>query len=175
MNHTPASDESPERRRLRERLAPAQARRHVVGVTASRGGVEEIALDQEQGSTRGAAQDVGLFEDRIEHRRDIARRGIDDLQHLRRRGLAVEEFAQFRQEPRVLDRDYRLVGEALQELQLDGIERAWLVAIDHECADGAVFGAERRADHDMNAGGARDLKSGPIRDRRIEIGQDRGC
>jgi hypothetical protein len=38
---------------------------------------------------------VRLFEDRIKHSREIAGRGIDDAQHLSRRGLLVEGFVAF--------------------------------------------------------------------------------
>ena len=39
-----------------------------------------------------AAQGVRLFEDRVEHRREVAGRGVDDLQNLGGGGLARERF-----------------------------------------------------------------------------------
>ena len=39
---------------------------------------------------RGLAQAHRLFEHRVEHRREVAGRGIDDLQHLGGRGLLLQ-------------------------------------------------------------------------------------
>ena len=41
---------------------------------------------------RGIAQPHRLFEHSVEHRREITRRGIDDLQHLCRGGLLLQCF-----------------------------------------------------------------------------------
>ena len=49
----------------------------------------------------------------LEHRREIAGRGIDDAQHLGRRGLLLQRLARLGDEPRVLDRDDRLRREIL--------------------------------------------------------------
>ena len=42
------------------------------------------------------AEAVRLFQDRVEYRREIAGRGIDDLQHLGGRGLLLQGLAQSR-------------------------------------------------------------------------------
>ena len=46
-----------------------------------------LALENEQGSCRSAAERVSLVEHRIEDRREVTGRGIDDLQYLGGRGL----------------------------------------------------------------------------------------
>ena len=64
-----------------------------------------------------------LFQHRIEHRREIAGRGIDNLQHLGGRGLLLQRLPLLGQQPRVLDRDHRLIGEGADELDLPVGER----------------------------------------------------
>ena len=59
-----------------------------------------------------------FFEHRVEHRREVAGRRIDDLQHLGRRGLLLQRLARLGQEPCVLHRDDRLRREVLQQCYL---------------------------------------------------------
>src|SRR5712691_9277281 len=40
----------------------------------------------------GSTETVSLLQYRVEHRRGVARRGIDDLQHLGGRGLALQRL-----------------------------------------------------------------------------------
>src|SRR5215831_5823595 len=54
----------------------------------------------------------------IEHRGEIAGRGVDDLQYLGRRGLLLQRVAGLGQEPRILHRGHRLRGEILQQRNL---------------------------------------------------------
>ena len=61
------------------------------------------------------AQPHCLFQHRVEHRREIAGRGVDDLQHLGGRGLLLQCLARLGDQPRVLHRDDRLRGEVLQQ------------------------------------------------------------
>ena len=71
----------------------------------------------------GPAQPHRLFQHRIEHRRQIAGRGVDDLQHLGGRGLLFQRLALFGHQPRVLDRDHRLIGEGADKFDLPVGER----------------------------------------------------
>ena len=64
-----------------------------------------------------------LLQNRIEHRRQIARRGVDHLQHLGGRGLLFQRLALLGQQPRVLDRDHRLIGEGADQFDLPVGER----------------------------------------------------
>jgi hypothetical protein len=48
----------------------------------------------------------------------------DNLEHVGGRGLLLERFAQFVEQPGVLDGDNRLVSEVLDELDLLVAERA---------------------------------------------------
>src|SRR5262249_41649933 len=59
-----------------------------------------------------------FFEHCLEHGRKDARRRIDGLQHLRRCCLLLQRIAQLVEQPRVLDRDDGLAGEAFDEFDL---------------------------------------------------------
>ena len=78
---------------------------------APRDGAKEFAVIGQQGAVRRFAKGVRLFQYRIEHRREIARRGVNDTQYLGGRGLLVERLAGLGDQPRVLDRDDRLGGK----------------------------------------------------------------
>jgi hypothetical protein len=53
---------------------------------------ETLTVIGRERAERRFAQSGCLFEHRVEHRREIARRGIDDLQHLGARGLPPQRF-----------------------------------------------------------------------------------
>ena len=80
--------------------------------------METLAIIGVQDAERGSAQPHRLFQHRIEHRRQIAGRGIDHLQHLGGRGLLLQRLALLGDQPRVLHRDHRLGGEVLQQRDL---------------------------------------------------------
>ena len=72
----------------------------------------------------------------LEHRLQLARRGGDDLQHFRGRGLLLQglaqiigALAQFLEQPRVLDGDDGLLGEVLDQRDLLVGERPHLLAV----------------------------------------------
>jgi hypothetical protein len=54
-----------------------------------------LAIVSQQGAVVGTAEDVRLFQNRVERRREIAGRGIDDLQYLGGRGLLLKRFSKF--------------------------------------------------------------------------------
>jgi len=78
----------------------------------------------------GLAQAHRVFEHGVEYRREIARRGIDDLQYLGGRGLLLQCFARLSQEPCVFHRDDRLSREIFKQRDLLVRERTDLFAID---------------------------------------------
>src|SRR5215471_5071431 len=90
----------------------------------------------------GPTQPLGSPDERVEHRLQIERRAADDLQHIARRGLVFERLLQvvrailqFVQEPRIFDRDYRLVGEAFDQPDLFVREGPNFLTIDVDGAD----------------------------------------
>ena len=110
---------------LRERGRHA-ARRH---------GMETLAVVGVEHSERRLAQPHRLFQHRIEHRRQIARRGVDHLQHLGGRGLLLQCLPLFGDQPRVLHRDHRLRREVFQQGDLLVGERPGFLAIDRDEAE----------------------------------------
>ena len=60
------------------------------GIALCRHCAEILAVVGHQGTHRGAAEPVRLFQDRLEHRPRIARRAVDDFQHLGQRGLPCQ-------------------------------------------------------------------------------------
>src|SRR5437899_435536 len=81
---------------------------------AARGGrLEPPPVRDREGAEISAAKTHRLFEHRVEHRREVARRGIDDLQDFGSRGLLLQGLAGLGDEPRVLHRDHGLGGEVL--------------------------------------------------------------
>ena len=75
------------------------------------------------------------LDQRDEHRRQIKRRAADHLEHIGGGGLLLERFGQITRpllhllkQPRVLDGDYRLIGECLEQFDLAIRKRANLGA-----------------------------------------------
>ncbi len=64
------------------------------------------------------AQPHRLVEHRIKDRREVAGRGIDDLQYLGGGGLLLQGLARLRDEPRIFDGNHRLCSEILQQCNL---------------------------------------------------------
>src|SRR5260370_18000069 len=89
------------------------------------------------------AQPDCLFEHCTKHRREIARRGVDDPEHLRGGGLLLQRLAEFRKEPRVLDRDDRLVGEGAYQFDLALGERLDPMAAERNHPDGFALAQYR--------------------------------
>src|SRR5262249_28489209 len=87
--------------------------------------VQRPAVRQEDPRIGATAEAGGTFHNRIEHRLDIGLRLADDAQDVARGGLLVECRGQLtvtclylREQPHILDRDHRLIGEGLEELNL---------------------------------------------------------
>ncbi len=94
----------------------------------------------------------GVLQHGLEHRIQFAGRAGDDLEHLAGRGLLLQRLgeivgalAQFVEQPRVLDRDHRLRGEILHQLDLLASEGTHLLAVDNESTDQLVVLEHRHA------------------------------
>ena len=57
--------------------------------------LEMTAMDDHQRTESGLAQGMRLLQDRVENRREVAARGIDDTQNLCGRGLLCERLVAF--------------------------------------------------------------------------------
>src|SRR6266567_4723860 len=98
-----------------------------------------------------------LLEYRVEHRREIAGRGIDDLQYFGSGGLLLQGLARLVDQSRILHRDDRLRSEVLQQRDLPARERADFGSADRKRADGDAFPDQRYPQQASDAG----LNSGP--------------
>ena len=67
---------------------------------------------------RDATQAVRFLQNYIKYGREIAGRGVDDLQHLSGRGLLLQRLACLGNQPGVFDRDDSQVGEGRDQLDL---------------------------------------------------------
>jgi hypothetical protein len=94
---------------------------------------------------------VRLSQNCLEHRGEITRRGIDDLQYLRGCGLLLQCLARFGQQPRVLYRDDRLRREVLEQCNLLVRERVDLVAVNDHCAQQNIVFEQRHRDLAANS------------------------
>ena len=87
-----------------------------------------------------------LFEDRVEHRRKVAGRRVDDLQHLGSRGLLFQRLPLFGDQPRVLNRDHRLIGEGADEFDLPVGKRFHPKASEDDHASHLALAQQRHAE-----------------------------
>ena len=164
--HDP-SDDGVVRCQSRKRSLRLAATGHAEAVAAHH--VNEFAVIAIHPPHPGAAQPHRALDDDVEHRLHVRRGGGNDLEDVGRRGLPLQCFPCLVEQPRVLDGDRRLVGEALQERKFLRGERLQLVAIDDEGADRLVVAPQRRAAHGAGAGRAGMRRAWPIRHRRIDM------
>jgi len=74
-----------------------------------------IAIITENHSSVRATEPDGRSQERIKYHLQIERRSADDLKHIGRSGLLLQGFAQFIQQPRVLNGDDGLGSICLSE------------------------------------------------------------
>src|SRR5215471_19288611 len=113
-----------------ERL-PQQLRQRV-GQAARRYGPELASVCELQSAEIDPAQPVCFLQYCLEYRREVAGRGIDDLQYFGGRSLLLQCLACLGQQPRVLHCDDRLCGEVLQQRDLLVGEGPHLLAVSAE-------------------------------------------
>ena len=83
------------------------------------------AVDNTRDHRRMAAEKpLGAFRDRFEYRLHVRRRAGDHLEDVGRRSLPLQRLLRLVEQPRVLDGDHGLVGEALEYRNLVFRERA---------------------------------------------------
>src|SRR6516162_359311 len=104
---------------------------------------EVLAVIGHQSPVRGAAQRMRLLQYRVEDWREIAGRGIDDLQYLRGRGLLLQRLARFGEEPGILHRNHRLRREILQQCDLLVGESASLLSVNNKVSEKCVVLTQR--------------------------------
>ena len=138
LDHLLRGGSSPEggvRRRPETQLASA-----CLGIggrrVVQRDGAKRISFAKPKRAEFGLTNASGIRKHRLEHWLQLTRRATDDTQHLRGRGLLLQrlgEIARARlhlvEQPHVLDRDHRLVGEGGDQLDLLVGERPDLGAL----------------------------------------------
>jgi hypothetical protein len=67
-------------------------------------------------------------QDRVEHRGEVAGRGVDDLQYLSGRGLLLQRLARLVDQPRIFHPNHRLRGKIFEQCDLLVAERQDLEA-----------------------------------------------
>jgi len=97
--------------------------------------MKALTIPSSKNAKRRLAQPCRLFQHRVEYRRQIAGRGIDDLQYLSGRGLLFQCFVRFGQKPRVLHCDDRLGGEVFEQGDLFLGERSNLLSHSDNIAE----------------------------------------
>ena len=104
----------PLQHRIGAALAMFAQERHEIGRKAARGGhTAALALEGPQNAPDTATKADRLLQHCIEHRGQVAGRAVDDTQDVSGCGLLFQGFARLAQQPRVLHRDHRLLGEIL--------------------------------------------------------------
>ena len=74
-----------------------------------------FVAEQEDAQILDGEQVPATVKDLVEHRRGVGHRAADHLQHLGRGGLLLQRLLGLVEQPRVLDRDHRLMGKGLQQ------------------------------------------------------------
>ena len=87
-------------------------------------------LQPEDDGLLGAAQALRSVHNALQDRLQLKFRSADDTEDFRGRSLSFKQFAQFRQQPRILDGDHRLVGKIRHQFDLLVGERADFLPIE---------------------------------------------
>ena len=100
----------------------------------------------------------GALDDGVEDRLHVRGRAADDAEHLGRCRLMLQRLAQFcvalldlLEQPHVLDRDDRLIGEGFEKLDLLFGKRPDLRATNHDRPDRNALAQQRRRKNCPNA------------------------
>jgi hypothetical protein len=136
--------------------------RRVVIAARQRGEHDLIAVDPGQRARVRAKQADGALHNRVEDRLDIRLGAADDAQDVAGGGLRVQRRGQLAvarlelgEQPHVLDRDHRLVGEGLEESGLPRSEEMNLSAPDEDDANRDAFSRQGDRKHSPVAEPAR--------------------
>ena len=107
--------------------------------SALRDAPHHVSLDQIDGDRFETEQALAGFENGLEDRRRVRDGTADDLQDVGGRGLPLQRLLGFVEQPRVLDRDDRLIAERFGLRDLLGAETVGRVAPTSEQADAVAL------------------------------------
>ena len=86
--------------------------------------MDDVIDDARDHRRLAAKQPLGALDNRLEYRLHVGRRTGDHLQDVGGRGLPLQRLLRLVEQPRVLDGDHGLIGEALEYRNLVFRERA---------------------------------------------------
>src|SRR5262249_55753732 len=114
---------------------------------------EPLTVEELQAAMRTRAERVRLFQDHLEHRRQVTWRGINDAEDFSRRGLLLQRHLEIprmslavAEEADIVDSDDRLGGECPQQLDLLAAECYRLPPHDKDKTDGLLFAHHRHCE-----------------------------
>ena len=134
------------RRRRQDSAVPLQKLGKWRGQIEHRRHFELALIGTEHDAEFGLANAQGILQHGLEHGFKFTRRARDDAQDLRGRSLLLQRFPQLVEQPRILDSDYRLLGEVRDQLDLPVGERPHLFAVDRNNANQFTFFKHRHAE-----------------------------
>jgi len=108
-------------------------------VAARHDGVMLARLAGQQRPHADIAEPVRFFEDHVEHRVKLTGISVDDGQHLSHSRLAFQCLLLLCQQPRVLDRNHRLISEGADEFDLPVGKRLDPLARKNDSSDHLAF------------------------------------
>ncbi len=152
MDERSAIDQFLQQRVIRAAAPLPQHARQRFSVAALHDGAPRFAVKDPQRPESSSAKPVRLFQDRVEHRREVARRGVDDPQHLGGCGLLLQGLARLGDQARILHRDHCLRRKVLQQRDLPVRKRPHLPAGDSEGSCQSIVFEQR--DCEIAAGAA---------------------
>src|SRR5262249_1835117 len=124
-----------------------------LGCIVERNVPEYIAFVEQQVAETGLADANSVLKHSLKHWLQFTRRTADDLEHICGGGLLLQRFTQIArarlplvEQPRVLDRDPRLVSKGGKQLDLLVGERPYLVTPEREHANRNSLAQQRCAD-----------------------------
>src|SRR5262249_5493663 len=120
------------------------------------GGTAAFAIVTENHAVLGTANAHGILQQRLKDTMEVKRRAANGLEHLGRGRLLPQRLAQLLgallyliEQPHVLDRNDRLVGEGGDELDLSLAERAHGMTVQREHANWRSFPHEGQRKYRM--------------------------
>src|SRR5947208_8153134 len=115
-----------------------------------RQGAKVLPIINLQAPVGSTAKLVRFREDCVENRCEIVWRTVDDAQNLGGRRLLLQRFSRLSDQPRVLDRDDRLVSKCLDNFNLSLREALRAFSTQGEDADDLLSSEERNSENRMD-------------------------
>src|SRR5262249_29662789 len=114
----------------------------------------DVAFTTKNEGHLGIAEMCGGLDERIENRLELGDRAADDLEHIGGGGLLLQRFTEIArarlhlvEQPYVLDRNHRLVGEGLDQLDLFVGKWSHDRAVHDEHTNRSSLPQERHTEH----------------------------